>query len=222
MRKMFSLHPRFHPRLGIGVALGVAAWALAGRFHVSGVSGILVGWNVGALIYLATMWRMFLTASESEVRRLAESYDEPPGVIASLTGIAIIASLAGVYAALTSSHGQSQAVRSLATPLAGLTLVSTWFVVQSLFVAHYAHRHFQALTARGPKAGFQFPGDPPSGYLDFAYLAFCVGATAQVSDPGVQSRPLRNLVTAHAVTSFFYNTAVLALGVNILSGLIGH
>jgi len=219
---MLSLHPKFHPRLWIGVALGFAAWAIAVRFGVTGIGGILVGWNVGALIYLATMWRLFLTASETDVQSFAEGYDESPFVIASLTGVAIIASLAGVYAALSSSHAQSLAVRSLTTPLAGLTLISTWFVVQSLFVAHYAHRHFQALATRGPAAGFQFPGDPPRGYLDFAYLAICVGATAQVSDPGVQSRPLRNLVTAHAVTSFFYNTAVLALGVNILSGLIGH
>jgi uncharacterized membrane protein len=219
---MFSLHPRFHPRLWIGVALGLAAWALAARLGATRMSGILVAWNVGAIIYLAAMWRLFLTASEADVQSFAEGYDEPPLVIASLAGVAIIASLVGVYAALTSSHGQSLAARSLTPPLAGLTLISTWFVVQSLFVAHYAHRHFQALAAKGPSAGFLFPGDPPRGYLDFAYLAICVGATAQVSDPGVQSRPLRNLVTAHAVTSFFYNTAVLALGVNILSGLIGH
>jgi len=219
---MLSLHPRFHPRLWIGVALGFVAWAIAARLGVTGIGGILVGWNVGALIYLAAMWRLFLTASEADVQSFAEGYDEPPVVIASLTGVAIIASLAGVYAALASSHAQSFAARSLTTPLAGLTLISTWFVVQSLFVAHYAHRHFQALATRGASAGFLFPGDPPRGYLDFAYLAICVGATAQVSDPGVQSRPLRNLITAHAVTSFFYNTAVLALGVNILSGLIGH
>jgi uncharacterized membrane protein len=219
---MFSLHPRFHPRLWLGAALGVVGWLIAARLGVTGVSGILVGWNLGAAIYLVTMWRLFLTATEAEVQGFAEGYDEPPVIIASLTGAAMIASFAGVYAALASSHGQSGAAQSLATPLAGLTLISTWFVVQSLFVAHYAHRHFQALATKGPSAGFLFPGDPPRGYLDFAYLAICVGSTAQVSDPGVQSRPLRNLVTAHAVTSFFYNTAVLALGVNILSGLLGH
>lgn len=222
MKKMFSLHPKFHPRLGLGVVLGLGASVIAARLGVTGISGILVGWNVGALVYLCAMWWLFLTASEADVHSFAEGYDEPAAVIASLTGIAIFASLAGVYAALVSSHGQGVASRSLATPLAGLTLISTWFVVQSLFVAHYAHRHFQALANRGPSAGFLFPGDPPRGYLDFAYLAICVGATAQVSDPGVQSRPLRNLVTAHAVTAFFYNTAVLALGINILSGLFGH
>jgi uncharacterized membrane protein len=219
---MVSLYPKFHPRLSLGVGVGLAAWGLAAWLGLAGVSAALVGWNVGAMIYLIAMWRLFLTASEAEVQARAAGYDEPPIIIASLTAIAVIASLAGVYAALVSSHGQSFATRALATPLAGLTLISTWFVVQSLFVAHYAHRHFQAVASRGHKAGFLFPGDPPRGYLDFAYLAICVGATAQVSDPGVQSRPLRNLVTAHAVTSFFYNTAVLALGVNILSGLIGH
>jgi uncharacterized membrane protein len=56
--------------------------------------------------------------------------------------------------------------------------------------------------------------------MDFVYLAICVGATAQVSDPTVTSIRLRNLVTAHAVTAFFYNTAVLALGINILASLL--
>ena len=202
--------------------MGAVAWPVAASLGASGASGALIGWNVGALAYLAAVWRLYLTADEADVRSRAAKQDEPALVIAILAGLAIAASLVGVYAAMVFSHGKGAGPRNLATGLAGLTLISSWFVVQSLFVAHYAHRHFQAVAARGDGAGFCFPGDPPSGYLDFAYLAICVGATAQVSDPGVQSRPLRNLVTAHAVTAFFYNTAVLALGVNILSGLIGH
>ena len=58
--------------------------------------------------------------------------------------------------------------------------------------------------------------------MDFVYLAFCVGATAQISDPSVATTRLRNLVTTHAAIAFFYNTTVLALGINILAGLIGH
>ena len=211
-----------HPRLLSGAALGGVAWALARTIGVSGASSVLIGWNFGALAYLAAVWRLYMTADEQQVRARAANQDESPLVITVLVGLALTASLAGVYAAMVFAHGLGAGPQKLATGLAGLTLISSWFVVQSLFVAHYAHRHFQAIALRGPSAGFCFPGDPPTGYLDFAYLAICVGATAQVSDPGVQSRPLRNLVTAHAVTAFFYNTAVLALGVNILSGLIGH
>ncbi len=206
----------------MGVSAGLLSWAALRWIGAAPQIAPLIAWNLGAGLYLAAIWRLYLTASEAQVRVRAARQDEPPMVIFVIAVMAMIASLAAVYVALRHGPGKAGEGPGAEVPLAALTLVSSWFVVQSLFVAHYAHRHFQALDARGDKAGFLFPGDPPTGYLDFAYLAICVGATAQVSDPGVQSRPLRNLVTAHAVTAFFYNTAVLALGINILSGLIGH
>ncbi len=211
-----------HPRLLFGAALGVLSAAALSMVGAPPRSAGVIAWNLGACAYLAMIWRLYLTADEAEVRARAARQDEPAAVIFALAGGAIAASLTAVMFALQRAPGAADIWAKTSPALAALTLVTSWFVVQSLFVAHYAHRHYQAIKARGDKAGFLFPGDPPSGYLDFAYLAICIGATAQVSDPGVQSRPLRNLVTAHAVTSFFYNTAVLALGVNILSGLMGH
>jgi uncharacterized membrane protein len=210
------------PRLLFGAVTGLLGWLALRTLGVPTQSAVLCGWNLGAAAFLAAIWRLYLTASEDDVRERAARQDESSIVIVVLAGLAIAASLAGVFWALQQSQKQTAATHHLVVILAAATLVSSWFVVQSLFVSHYAHRHFQALRARGDQAGFLFPGDPPTGYLDFAYLAICVGATAQVSDSGVQSRQLRNLVTAHAVASFFYNTAVLALGVNILSGLLGH
>jgi uncharacterized membrane protein len=211
-----------HPRLLFGAVLGLLGWqfvrTLGAPPHIAGV----IGWNLGAAGYLVAVWRLYLTAKEEDVRARAAHQDEPSVVLVTLAGLAIIASLASVYFALQRGQGSPGAGANLPTALAALTLATSWLVVQSLFVGHYAHRHFQAMQASGDGAGFLFPGEPPSTYLDFAYLAICVGATAQVSDTGVQSRQLRNLVTAHAVVSFFYNTAVLALGVNILSGLLGH
>jgi uncharacterized membrane protein len=211
-----------HWRLALGVAMGAAVWVGAWALNVAGPARALIGWNAGAAFYLLTAWALFLRADEAEVRQRAARQDERRGVILGLVVVAIAASLAGIVASLISVKGETAGARNLVTALAALTLVSSWAVLQSVFLAHYAHRHFQSLEARGPAGGFLFPGDQPRTYLDFAYLTVCVGATAQVSDPGVQTTPLRNLVTAHAVTSFFYNTAVLALGINILSGLIGH
>ena len=211
-----------HLRLVFGVVVGALGGLVA---HTAGLHwqvATLGGWNLGAAAFLAAVWRLYLNATEEQVRERAAHWDEPSLVIAILVMLAMAASLGGVFVALATTRTQSNTERQATTILSALTLVSSWFVVHSLFVAHYAHRHFQALARRGEKAGFFFPGDPPATYLDFAYLAICVGATAQVSDPGVQSRSLRNLVTVHAVTSFFYNTAVLALGVNILSGMMGH
>jgi uncharacterized membrane protein len=211
-----------HPRLLFGAFIGILSFWLLRTWGASLQTAALAGWNLGAIVYLAVIWRLYLTAGETDVRARAARYDEPSVVILALAAAAILASLAGVYFALHAARGSHGEAHDIPVALSAFTLASSWFVVQSLFIGHYAHRHFQAVEARGPGAGFLFPGDPPSSYLDFAYLAICVGATGQVSDPGVQSLRLRNLVTAHAIASFAYNTAVLALGVNILSGVLGQ
>jgi uncharacterized membrane protein len=209
-----------HWRIASGALVGVGVWiALALAGWVDDAQP-LIAWNVGASVYLVLIWRLFLGADEAEVRQRAAKLDEKSGVIVMLVLLAIATSLAGIVAALIQFKGETAATRVLTTALAGLTLLSSWTVLQSLFTCHYAHRHFQALDADLP--GFTAPGDAPRTYLDFIYLAICIGSTAQISDWSVPSTPLRNLVTVHAATSFFYNTAVLALGINILSGLLGH
>jgi hypothetical protein len=72
---------------------------------------------------------------------------------------------------------------------------------------------------RNGKGWHLFPGEPASTYLDFVYLAFSIGATFQVSDNNVLTAKLRNLVTAQAVCAYFYNTAILALGINIIASV---
>ena len=46
-----------------------------------------------------------------------------------------------------------------------------------------------------------------------------IGMTAQVSDVQVQSSVMRRLTLAHGVVSFFFNTVILALAVNVAAGL---
>ena len=77
-------------------------------------------------------------------------------------------------------------------------------------------------TAGEPDRGVKFPGEAPKTYMDFIYMAVCVGATAQVSDFNITTARYRRLVTQHALLAFFFNTTVLALGINILATLIGQ
>lgn len=56
-------------------------------------------------------------------------------------------------------------------------------------------------------------------YLDFAYFSFVIGMTFQVSDVQVAEYRLRRFVLLHGLISFFFNTSILALIVNIVAGL---
>ncbi len=205
-----------HWRIGVGTLAGLAGWFGATRLGWPGAAPVLAGWVSGAVVFLGLTWRLFLTADETRVRDRAAQEDEKTPVILLVILVAVLASLGGIVMAMIESRTGTSFEKGLVAGLAGLTLVSSWLVLQTVFVIHYAHRHFGG--ARNEVFGFS--GDPPTSYLDFVYLSFCIGATFQVSDMTVNTTRLRNLITAHAAAAYFYNTAILALGINIIAGLV--
>jgi uncharacterized membrane protein len=208
-----------HLRLVIAAAVGLAAVAAAGAVPALRHHGWLFGWDLGALTYLALVWREFLSADEKDIRTRAALHDEKSGVLMALVLALIAASLAGIGEALIAANEFGPRDKLVSAILVATTLVLGWVVLQSVFAAHYAHRHFVE-SARKPEAGFGFPGEAPACYLDFFYVAFSVGATFQVSDTNVGSSRLRKLVTTHAAAAYVYNTAILAVGINLLAGFV--
>ena len=203
----------------------VAGWAAANR-ALSG-SALLVGWVAFAAIFVTTTVWMFLTTDEAAVRRHAALEDENRGILTTLILTGVAASVAVALMALRDSKllnshhmaGGQWWVLGLAIS----TLVLSWLMAQCLFTLHYAHRYFGDADSNGEDdGGIKFPGEPPTTYRDFIYVAVCVGATCQVSDFDITTSRLRNLVTLHALFTFAFNTMVLALGVNILAGMLAQ
>jgi len=202
-------------RLGLGVTSGVAAFGLARLLSAPSGSQVLIAWLSGSATFLALTWRLIVTADEAEVRARAEAEDEPGPVILLIVLAAVLASLIAIVVALIEARTAGSFDKALIASLAGATLVLSWLLLQTVFVIHYAHRHFG-----GDGKGFGFPGEPARTYLDFVYLSFCIGATFQVSDNTVNTSALRNLITTHAAVAYLFNTAILALGINITAGLV--
>jgi uncharacterized membrane protein len=205
-----------HWRLGAGVAGGIAGWLASSVLGWPVAAPALMGWVVGAAVLLGLSWRLFLTADEERVRSRAAQEDEKTPVLMLMILAAILASLVGIVMAMIEARTETAFEKGLVAGLAVLTLISSWLVLQTVFVIHYAHRHFGGAT----NEVFGFSGDPPKSYMDFVYLSFCIGATFQVSDMTVSTTRLRNLITAHAAAAYFFNTAILALGINIIAGLV--
>ena len=68
--------------------------------------------------------------------------------------------------------------------------------------------------------GLAFPEDIEPDYWDFLYFSFVIGMTSQVSDIQITSRSMRRLSLLHSILSFFFNTAIVAMSINIIAGLI--
>ena len=94
-------------------------------------------------------------------------------------------------------------------------MAEAWTVVHTMFMLRYAHRYYD------DNGGFNFPDDEALTYLDFAYVAFTIGMTFQVSDTDVTTRNMRGLLLRHAALSYVFGTAIVGLTINVLGGLLG-
>jgi len=176
----------------------------------------LAGWDVAALVFTGWAW---LTISSSDASRTAaHATREDPGRAASgvLVLAAAVASLGAVGVIIALANSAKGAQQDL---LAGFGLVSialSWFTVHTLFALRYAYLYF-----RGADGGVDFNQKAPPRYVDFAYLAFTIGMTFQVSDTAIRSPKIRATALRHAFVSFLLGAVVLASTINLLAGLGG-
>lgn len=177
-------------------------------------------WCIGGVIYLALAFAVMQRCGVDLIRRRAARQDDSALVILVIVLLAIASSFAAIIALLTEARSPTASpdTKALCLALAGATIVVSWLVTQLAFTFHYAHEHY-APDRGHAAAGLVFPDDDHPDYWDFFYFATSIGATSQTSDTMIRSKSLRRLVTLHAIVSFFFNTMVLAMTINLAAGL---
>ncbi len=202
------------PRTFISAAIGVVVFLLLPA-SLRLVSRQLIGWDVFIACYLLLAYTLILRGGVRYVRRNAVMQDDGRFLILMVTALGAFASIAAIVSELGAEHrGAPELI------LATVTIALSWAMVHTTFALHYAHDYY-----RGAKpGGLAFPGADANGeepdYWDFVYFSFVIGMTAQVSDVGVTDKTIRRTATAHGIISFIFNTALLALMVNIAASAI--
>ena len=154
------------------------------------------------------------------MRRRAARQDDSAIVILVLILIAIAMGFGTIFGVLGEAKKAAGVAKALQILLAAVTIVLSWLVTQVIFTFHYAHEFYRPAAAGALARGLVFPEEEQPDYWDFFYFATSIGAASQTSDVLIRGRSLRRLVTLHAVISFFFNTMVLALAINIGASLI--
>ena len=207
------------PRLFISLAIGLTvALCLPASVVQHAVTRLIVGWNVGACLYLGLALRMMFWSSHERMRSRAVQQDEGRFVILALVVVAALVSLGAIVAQMSVAKDMHGYLRYAHIGLAGLTIVSSWAFTQVMFALHYAHDYYVG-EIRGSGGGLVFPGGHAPDYGDFLYFACVVGASAQTADVSYASRGMRRTGLVHCILSFFFNTTLIALTINIASGL---
>ena len=198
-------------RISVVVVLGVAVALVVG--NTFGWRFALAGWVVAAGVYV--VWtRLILGRMDAEQTCRWVTREDPTRWVADAVILsASIASLGGVgYVVAAGSRSGAAAIEAAIVGI--LTVAASWFAVHTLFTVHYARLYYS-----GDPGGINFHDPEPPRFRDFAYVAYTVGMTYQVSDTEIGLTSIRGTVLRHALLSYLLGAVVLAVTINLIAGL---
>lgn len=207
-------------RRRVSVAFGVRAVAALCVAWVSPWQfAFVVGWSATALTVVGGTWSTVGRFDPNQTARWATREDDTrTGAEALLVGAAA-ASLIGIAFGMLKAKQGSQAWELLLTWATVLAIVSPWALVHTIFTLRYAALYYGSDPIGG--IDFKAKGERPD-CGDFAYTAFTVGMTFQVSDTDITNRPMRRTVLCHALLSFLFGAVILATTVNVVASLLSQ
>jgi uncharacterized membrane protein len=206
-----SHHSRL--RLIVMLVVGLATGLLVGGLG-SWAYAPAIGWAAASATYLMWVWSVIggldPAATKAHARR------EDPGRASSdvLVLAGTLASFAGVGLILLDASNAQGSAKDAIVALALISIALSWFLVHTLFTLRYAFIYYR------DKAGVDFNEDKQPRYHDFAYLAFTVGMTFQVSDTNLTTEAIRRTVLRQALLSYLLGTIVLSTTINLVASLV--
>lgn len=203
-------HLVFLVSFGLGLMTGLAFWWLGPNDRA------LIGADAFFALYLAAAWFVNRKTSAADLRLRGDAEDEGMPVIAALAIGAVTISITAIFDTL-----RAQDAGFAARPwLAVASVPLGWAMIHTVFAFHYAGLWYARGDDGRDARGLEFPGETHEARLvDFLYYSFTIGLTAQTSDVAVRTPNLRRVTILHAGLSFFYNTVILALAVNMAVSL---
>jgi uncharacterized membrane protein len=198
----------------LSIVLGALVFAGLSFAQVKPLHSLLAAWDAGAALYLAIFCLVLAPLSAKATQARAAAEDPGRAAVSALVVLGSAASLLSAVVVTAASRGQH---RSTLVALSLANVALSWSLTHAAFALRYAHLYYR--DDGEPIGGVDFPGGKPPDYADFAYLAFTVGMTFQVSDTTVSDAQIRRTLLLQALLSFLYNTAILALVLNLVFGL---
>ena len=200
-------------RLYVGGAVGAVALVIAWLAGAPWSAAVLIGWSAATLVFLAWVWVMIGPMDSASTSRFALSEDDSRAAADTTLLGASIASLIAVGLTLHDASKATGAHALLLTIVAVASIALGWAVIHTTFTLGYAKLYYEP-----PIGGIDFESEPD--YRDLAYMAFTVGMTYQVSDTQISRREIRRTVIKHALVSFLFGTAIIAVAINVVANFL--
>jgi uncharacterized membrane protein len=199
---------------GLIVLLFAPSW-------ISGTTRSVAIYDAAAVVLVATFWLVGMHSDPTNTACRAAVEDPGRNAVLALVLGSIGFGLAAAIIILGKGpHVATAGERAVIYAVGLLAVVAGWALIHTMFTFRYAHLYyFDSDDDGSAQRGLVFPGTEQPNDYDFAYFSFVIGMTFQVSDVAIKDGGVRRIALLHALISFGYNTTIVALVINLVSGL---
>jgi uncharacterized membrane protein len=202
-------------RVLVSFAVGIAAFGVA-WLATPWQAASLIGWSVATTVFIVWIWFTVAGMDGAATARHAAIEDLSRRTADLVLILASVTSLIGVGLSLLEASDTEGLEKAMIVAVASVSVILSWATVHTVFTLRYARLYY------GGGGGIDFNGDRAPTYTDFAYLAFTIGMTYQVSDTSIASKAIRRTALRHAYMSYLFGIVVVAMTINVVSGLFNR
>ncbi len=196
------------------LAAGLAAGVVASVF-VAWQTAALIGWDTAAGLFALRVWLTILPMDPAECAGHAVQEDPSRTIADVVVLVAAVASLSSVALILVKAASSSGGTKAFLLGVGVVSVVLAWLAVHTVFTLRYARLYYT-----GEVGGVDFNEDTRPDYTDFAYLAFTIGMTFQVSDTDLTTTAVRRTALRHALISYLFGAVIIGLIINVVASLL--
>ncbi|WP_089916687.1 DUF1345 domain-containing protein [Leifsonia soli] len=194
--------------IGSGVVVAVVV-GLLNAWHYAAIAG----WAAACIVYIAWVWLSVWRLDADTTKDHATLEDPGRRTTDLLLILASVASVVAVVFILVDAKSLKGGAQLGVALLAIVSVALSWTLVHTVYTLRYARIYYRT------GGGIDFNQEEPPRYSDFAYLAFTLGMTFQVSDTNIQNAFIRATVLRHTLLSYVFGTVIVAATVNLVAGL---
>jgi uncharacterized membrane protein len=194
----------------MGLTGGVAA-----AFFLPWQGAALAGWDIAAALYILRVWIRVLPMNATECSKDAIREDPSLALADTVIVAAAVAELASVGLILVKAANSNGGLKALLLTIGVLSVILAWGAVHTMYTLRYGRVYYT-----DSSGGIDFNMKTPPDYSDFAYLAFTIGMTFQVSDTKLTSRVMRRMALRHALISYLFGAVIIGLVINVVASLL--
>jgi len=204
-----------HIRLLTSIVAGaVLFFLLPGHWGV--LARVLVGWSSGVTVFLVWVFAWMRSCTAEQLYMKYKEEDETAVIILVTVICAALLSLVAIVLLLSTVKQVSGFEKVMHVSLAAATVVSSWLLVPTMFMLHYADEYYSAADEERP---LLFPETRRPLFWDFAYFSFTIAAACQTADVSTANTSIRKAVLAQSLSAFVFNASILGFAVNVSAGL---